>query len=157
MGKALVVFDPSHRETRRVAEEIAVGLSRAGRVVTVVTSWSELSAKKVETSGIVVLGSPASAREASREAHDLAALLVAGGLDRKTVSVFDAGPNARHGVGAKALRQSLQETDPALRFASPGISVVVRGARHELPEEEVVRCRQFGEHLAGIALAAGSA
>ena len=37
MGKALVVFDPAHGETRRVAEEIAVGLSRAGRVVTLVT------------------------------------------------------------------------------------------------------------------------
>ncbi len=156
MARALVVFDPSHRETRRVAEEIAVGISRAGRVVTMVTRWDELSPEKVEASGIVVVGSAASAREAAKEAHDLAPLLIAGGIDRKTVSVFDAGPNSRHGIGVRALRESLQQTDPALHFAAPGISVVVRGTGRELPEAEVARCRLFGEHLAGIALAAGS-
>lgn len=156
MGKALVVFDPSHRETRLAAEEIAVGISRTAGLVTVVSSWEELSVEKVETSGIVVLGSPASARDAAREVQELAPVLVAGGIEHKTVSVFDAGPSARHGVGVRTLRESLRSTDPALRLASPGISVVLRGSRHELPEEEVVRCRQFGEHLAGIAVAAGS-
>jgi len=157
MARALGVFNASHRETRLAAEEIALGISRAGRVSTVVSSLEELSADKLQASGIVVLGSPASAREAAREVHELAALLGTGLLDRKTVSVFDAGPTARHGAGARKLRESLQDADPALHLASPGISVIVNGASGELPEEEVARCRQFGEHLAGIAVSLGSA
>lgn len=156
MGRALVVFDASHRETRLAAEEIAFGISHAAGLVTVISSWKALSVEKVEASRIVVLGSPASARDAAREVQELAPVLVAGGIERKTVSVFDAGPSARHGVGARTLRQSLRTTDPGLRLASPGISVVLRGSRRELPEEEALRCRQFGEHLAGIAVAAGS-
>lgn len=157
MSRALVVFDVSHRETRLAAEEIALGISRAGHVVTVVSSWEELSPEKIEASGIVVLGSPASARQAAHEIHELTTVLAAGALDRKTVSVFDAGPTARHGAGARQLRQSLQNADPALHLAAPGISVVIDRSARELPEEEVARCRQFGEHLAGLAIAIGSA
>jgi flavorubredoxin len=157
MARALVVFNSSHRETRLAAEEIALGISRGARVVTMVSSLEELSPEKVEASGIVVLGSPASAREAAREVHELAAVLAAGALDRKTVSVFDAGTTSRHGAGARKLRESLQDADPALHLASPGISVVVNRTNGELPESEVARCRQFGEHLAGIAFAVGSA
>jgi len=152
-----VVFNSSHRETRLAAEEIALGISRAAHVVTVVTSLEDVSTAKVEASGIVVLGSPASAREAAREVHELASVLAAGALDRKTVSVFDAGTTARHGAGARKLRESLQDADPALHLASPGISVVINRSSGELPESEVARCRQFGEHLAGIAMAVGSA
>ena len=155
MAQALVVFDSSHHETRLAAEEIAVGISRTARVVAVVSSWKDLSAEKVEASGIVVLGSPASAREAAREVHELAAVLIAGALDRKTVSVFDAGTTSRYGAGARKLRESLQDADPALHLASPGISVVVNRSSGELPDSEVARCRQFGEHLAGIAAATG--
>ena len=152
-----MVFNSSHRETRLAAEEIALGISRGARVVTVVSSLEELSAEKVEACGIVVLGSPASAREAAREVHELVAVLAAGALDRKTVSVFDAGTTSHHGAGARQLRESLQDADPALHLASPGISVVVNRSSGELPESEVARCRQFGEHLAGIAFAVGSA
>jgi len=157
MARALVVFNSSHRETRLAAEEIAQGISRTARVVTMVSSLEDLSLEKLEGAGIVVLGSPASAREAAREVHELAGVIAAGALDRKTVSVFDAGRMAAHGAGAKKLRESLQDADPALHLASPGISVVVPRPSGELPESEVTRCRQFGEHLADVAAAVGSA
>jgi len=157
MSKALIVFNASHRGTRLAAEEIARGISREGRVATIVSSVEEVSAEKLEASGIVVLGSPASLRDATREVHELTSILPAGALDRKTVSVFDAGPGFRHGAGAQKLRDSLREVDPNLHLASPGISVVFDRHHGGLPEEEVSRCRQFGEHLAGLAFARGSA
>jgi flavorubredoxin len=157
MPRALVVFHAGHHETRLAAEEIALGISRAGRMVTVVSSFEELSTETVRASGLVVLGSPASAREAVREAHELAPMLASGALDRKTVSVFDAGLPALHGAGARKLRESLRESDPSLHLASPGISVVIDRSSGELPDEEVTRCRQFGEHLAGLAFAVGLA
>jgi flavorubredoxin len=157
MARALVVFNAAHRETRLAAEEIALGISRAARVVTMVSSLEDLSLEKLDAAGIVVLGSPASAREAAREVEGLSAAIAHGALDRKTVSVFDAGTTASHGAGARKLRESLLDADPALHLASPGISVVVRPSSDELPEAEVARCRQFGEHLAGIAVAVGSA
>lgn len=157
MAKALIVFNSAHRETRLAAEEIARGISREGVVATIVSSVEELSTAKLESSGIVVLGSPASVREATREAHDLTALLACGLLDRKTVSVFDAGPGDRHGAGAQKLRDSLLAVDPSLHLAAPGISVVTDRHTGGLPEREVSRCRQFGEHLAGLAVARGLA
>lgn len=156
MAKALVVFNSQHHETRVVAEEIARGMSGAGPVVAVVSSVEELSAGKVKEFGIVVLGSPASAREASREARELTAAIPVGALDRKTVSVFDVGPAALHGGGARKLREAFQTVDPGLHLASPGISVIVDRTSGELPDEEVARCRQFGERLTGIAVATGS-
>ncbi len=155
MTRALVVFDPAHRETRRAAEAIAEGIARGGRIVPVLSSRAELSAEKLLGSGVVVLGSPASTREAVRELRGLAGLLRQGVLDRKVVSVFDAGPSRCHGGGVRALVDSLHRVDPALRLAAPGISVGVRGTTHELPEGEVVRCRRFGERLAELARAAG--
>jgi flavodoxin len=157
MSRALVVFNASHRETRRAAEEIAAGISRAGRVTPMLSSLEELSDEKVAASGIVVLGSPSSAREAAQEVHDLAHLLASGALARKTFSIFDAGPTARHGAGARKLRASLRETSPSLRLASPGISVVVNGASGEMAEPEATRCRQFGEHLVDLAESFGLA
>lgn len=156
MTKALIVFNAHHAETRLAAEEIARGLAEAGPVVAVVSSVQELSAVKVRPFGIVVLGSPASAREATREARDLTTLLPAGALDRKTVSLFDVGPAARHGEGVRRLKEAFQAVDPSLHLASPGISVVLDRSSGELPDEEVARCRQFGEHLTGMAVASGS-
>jgi len=157
MTKALILYNRHHQETRLAAEEIARGLSGAGPVLAVVSSVEELSFRKVQGFGIVVLGSPASPREASREARELTAALPAGALDRKTVSVFDVGPAASHGEGAEKLREALRQSDPGFHFAAPGISVVLETRAHELSEEEVARCRQFGERLNGLATAAGAA
>ncbi|HYA10344.1 MAG TPA: hypothetical protein VEH10_01545 [Thermoplasmata archaeon] len=157
MAKALVVFNADHLETRVVAEEIARGMSGAGPVVATVASVHEVSAGKIKPFGIVVLGSPASSREANREARELTSVLPVGALDRKTVSVFDVGPAAHHGVGARVLREAFQTVDPGLHLASPGISVVLNDPRRELADEEVARCRQFGVHLTGMAVAAGRA
>jgi len=156
MAKALVVFNAHHHETRLAAEEIARGMAGAGPVVAVVSSVEELSPRKLEGFGIVVLGSPASVREAAREAYELTTVLPVGALDRKTVSVFDVGSLSRHGDGARKLREAFQAIDPGLHLASPGISVVVDRASGELPDAEAARCRQFGERLAGLAVAAGS-
>jgi flavorubredoxin len=156
LTRALVVCDPGHWASRQAAEEIAQGISRNGRIAPVVASGSEVSEEKLRASAIVVLGSAASAREAAREVRGLTTLLRTGRLDRKVVSVFDAGPARLHGAGVRALVRTLQATDPALHLSAPGISVGTRGERHELPEEEVVRCRQFGEHLAELAGAVGT-
>jgi flavorubredoxin len=153
--RALVVFDPAHWETRQAAEEIAQGISQAGRIAPVVAGGAEVSVEKILASAIVVVGSPSSARETARELRGLAALGRIGLLDRKVVSLFEAGPTHPHGAGVRAMLRSLRVTNPALHLASPGISVGIRGKGHELPEEEVVRCRQFGEHLAELAGAAG--
>jgi len=156
MAKALVVYSSEDVATRWAAEEIASGIARAGRVVTTVVGVEELMAERVQASDIVVLGTPASARAALREMRHLEEILPPGILDRKMVSVFDAGPVGRHGAGARTLRETLARDDPGLHLAAPGISVAVDNARHELPEPELARCRQFGEHLAGIAAAHGS-
>ena len=151
-----MVFNSHYRETRLAAEEIARGMSGAGPVVAVVASVEELTAGKVKPFGIVVLGSPASVREASREARDLTTAIPVGALDRKTVSLFDVGPPSHRGGGVRKLKEAFQAVDPSLHLASPGISVVVDGASGELPDEEVARCRQFGERLTGMAVAAGA-
>lgn len=156
MVKALVVFNAHHLETRLAAEEIARGIADAGPVVPVVASVRDVSAGKVKGFGIVVLGSPTSPRDASREARELTTILPVGTFDRKTVSVFDVGPPAHHGEGVRKLREAFLAVDPSLHLASPGISLVVDGDSGELPEEEVARCRQFGERLTGIAAATGS-
>jgi flavorubredoxin len=155
--QALVVFNAADPVTRLAAEEIALGIARAGRITTFVSSLGRLSSERVAHSGIVVLGAPASAREAAREVHELEGLLAAGTLEHRTVSVFDVGPHSRHGAGVRRLRTSLQEADPGLHLAAPGISVLTDRVGETLPEPEAARCRQFGEHLAGLAVAEGTA
>ncbi len=157
MVRAMVVFNAGDRATRLAAEEIALGIARAGRITTVVSSLGHLSPERVAACGIVVLGAPASAREADREVHALQSVLAAGALERRTVSVFDVGPSSRRGAGVRRLRASLQDADPSLHLSAPGISVLVGRVGRELPEPEVTRCRQFGEHLAGLAVAEGTA
>jgi hypothetical protein len=122
----------------------------------VISRVDELSPEKVRASGIVVLGCSGSAREAAREVEQRTARFPPTTLVRKSVSVFDAGAAGQHGPGARQMRESLLEVAPGLRFASPGISVAVPTHRADLPEEEVVRYRQFGEHPAEVARAAGS-
>jgi flavorubredoxin len=156
MANALVVFTSAHGETRRAAEAIASGLARTGRVRPILASAEDVLPETVRGSDVVVLGAWSSGREAAREARHLVGLLPAGMLDRKIVSVFDAGPGARHGAGARTLRQTLLEVDPGLHLAAPGISVPVGRAHGELPDPAIALCRQFGEHLAGIAAASGA-
>jgi flavorubredoxin len=155
MARALVVYSGADGATRHAAEEIASGMSRAGGVTTLIASVEEVRAERIAASDIVVLGSPASAREAVRELRHLTEILPAGTLERKTVSIFDAGTTGHRGAGARKLREVLREVDPGLQLATPGISLVVDRARRELSEPELARCRQFGEHLAGVAAAAG--
>lgn len=157
MPRALVVYTASDGSTKTAAVAIADGISRAGRVSTTVTSVEALLPGRVDGADIVVLGSAASGRAAVQELRRLAELVPAFALERKMVSVFDAGPQGRHGSGARRLRKGLLEADPALHLAAPGISLAVDPRSHELPEPELERCRQFGEHLADIAAAAGSA
>lgn len=156
MPRALVVFDAHHRATRLAAEEIARGITEAAPLTATISCVEELSAEKVAACRIVVLGCSGSAREAARELEQLSARVSPVALVRKTVSVFDAGVAGQHGPGARQLRASLLEAAPALHLAAPGISVAVVRRQSGLAEEEAVRCRQFGEHLAEIALAAGS-
>ena len=157
MPRALVVFNAHHLGTRWAAEEIARGITDAAPLLTVISSVEELSEEKVAASGIVVLGSSGSARDAAREVEQLSARCPPGSLLRKTVSVFDAAGPGQHGEGARQLRESLREVVPALHLAAPGISVDVGRRRRGLSEPEAARCRQFGEHLAEVARAAGSA
>ena len=156
VSRALVVYSTGAACTRVAAEAIADGITRAGRVSTVVASVHALQASRLDRSDIVVLGSEASDRAALAELRLLSALLPATALEAKMVSVFDAGPRGRCGHGARRLREGLRAADPALHLAAPGISLEVDPRSHELPEPELLRCRQFGEHLAGIAAAAGT-
>jgi len=155
MERALVVFHAGYAETRRAADEIAQGLAEADRCRVVVTSPGELSAAKLAAAGIVVLGVPGSARAAQEEFEALAGEMQGGVLERKTVSLFDVGPAGHHGAGARRLRAILQDRDPSLHLAAPGISVSSVRGRAELPEPEANRCRRFGEHLVELALARG--
>jgi flavorubredoxin len=156
MAKALVVYSTDERATRRAAEEIARGIAGAGRVIPTVVGVEELLAERVQASDMIILGASASAKAAVREMRHLEEILPPGILDRKMVSVFDAGPADLHGAGARTLRRTLARDDPALHLVAPGISVTVDAARRELPEPELSRCRQFGEHLAGLVAARGS-
>ncbi len=155
MGHAVVVFHAGDLGTRQAAEEIARGLAGAGRNDVVVTRPRGLSAARLAEAGIVVLGVPGSARAAQEEFDELAVAVRSGGLQRKTVSIFEVGTAGHCGPGARRLKASLEADDPGLRLAAPGTAVSSFGGRSELPEPEAARCRRFGEHLAGLALAEG--
>jgi flavorubredoxin len=156
MSNALVVYAAESAATRWAAEEIARGLAGAGRVVPTLVGAAALGAERVERSDLIVLGVPASARAARREVREMEGRLPRGLLDRKLVSLFDAGPPGQHGAGARTVRELLAEDDPALHLAAPGISVGVDGGLRGLPEAEQARCRQFGAYLAGIVAASGT-
>lgn len=153
MANALIVFDSWYRNTRLVAEEIARGMSSTGRVTTTVTSVQELSPPRLRDYDIIVIGSPSHQGAATRPVKELLHQLALDRLDTKTVSFFDTHLPRQTGGATLRMKQTLNREDPSLHLASPGISVYVDAVGGPLHEGEESKCREFGERLAGIALA----
>jgi len=153
MANALIVFDSWYGNTRLVAEEIARGISSTGRVTTTVTSVQELSPPRLRQYDIIVIGSPNHLGTATRSVKRLLHRMAQERLDTKTVSLFDTCFRRQTASVTLQMKQALNREDPNLHLASPGISVVVDGMKGQIHEGEVSKCREFGERLAGMALA----
>jgi flavorubredoxin len=153
MTNAVIVFDAWSGSTRLVAEEIARGISSTGRVTTTVASVQEFSPPRLHDYDIIVIGSPNHLGTATRPVKRLLHILAEERLDTKTVSLFDTCVSRQTGAASLRMKETLNREDPSLHLASPGISVVVDGARGPIHEGELTKCREFGARLAGIALA----
>ena len=153
MANALIVFDPGQGSTRRVAEEIARGISSSGRVTTTVTSVQELDPPRLRDYDIIVIGSSSHLGAATLPVRQLLRRIAKDRLDDKTVSLFDTCVAHHRGGATLRMKEALYREDPSLHLASPGISVIVDSTNGPIHEGEVAKCHEFGRRLAGVALA----
>jgi flavodoxin len=137
--RSLVIYDPRHGDTERLAHAIAEGLNERGEVR--VVEVGHLVAGELEAAQLVVLGAPARIRglpRSMRRADWFA----------RAVAIFDAQAHGRpKGTGSAAAKLEALLRDAGAMIVVPTESFFVAGANGSLAEGEVARARVWGRHL----------
>ena len=147
MNKALVVYDTTFGNTKKLAEEIAVGIQETGGITCSVISHKDMKSEDVIDSDAVLFGSPIHAGMATRGIKGAIKKAAKIGLTSKIVTTFDTYASLTKSRGVKNMEKLLSKVVPDIKLITPGLSALVRGFRGPLDEAEIPKAHEFGRKI----------
>ncbi len=147
--KAIIVYESKFGNSKRVATDIAAGMTEAGAEAFAVYV-KEIDASKVAPYDLVVVGSPERAGRPMKAARKFLESLAGVSMEGKTVAFFETygfAP-APGGKAIERLVEMARKYVPQARLLTSGLSIRVRGTKGPILEDEVPRAREFGNKLA---------
>ncbi len=147
--KAIIVYESKFGNSKKVAQDIAAGMTEAGAEAFAV-HVSETSADKVAPYDLIVVGSPERAGRPMKSARKFLKALGEVPLEGKTVTFFETYGFAPE-PGGKAIAKFMdlaRKYLPQGKLLSTGLSVRVRGTKGPILDNELARAKEFGNKLA---------
>ncbi len=148
--RTLLLYDSWFGNTQQVAKTVDEGL-REG-------DGEEVSSRRVNTVlndeiveyDVILIGSPNHIGEPSKAVKRQIQRLNDLNLRGKRVGVFDSCFRSQIGLATGKMENLVRKVAPSAEIISPRLSVVVKSWTGPLEEGELIRCREYGERIAGV-------
>lgn len=148
MAKVAVIYHSKYGNTRRVAEEIASGIEEVSGVETIVVDVKEVDLNRISDSDAILIGSPNHMGKQTRRIRKFIDGLGEANLKGKSVAVFDTYIGKDFEKTVKRMEKQINEEVSDLELISPGLSIKVGGMKGPIVEEDLPKCREFGNKVA---------
>jgi len=148
LAKVIVAYESKYGNTKLVAETIIEGIKEVGKIETVLSEIKEVDLNKVTDYDAILTGSPNHWGGPTRGVRKFIDKLSELNLERKLFAVFDTCLGTDFEKAVKKMEKRINEKVPGLKQIAPGLSIKVGGMKGPLVEDELSKCREFGNRIA---------
>jgi flavodoxin len=143
-----VIFDTTHGNTKRIAEEIGIGIREAGDIDCTVANFKDSEPTSLASYDGILFGCPVHVFSATRGMKGYIKKAAKSGLDGKTATTFETYLNPNHlGKATRKLESIISDKAPGLILITPGFSALVKGMEGPLEESEIPKAQEFGKEF----------
>ena len=146
--KILIVYETKYGNTKIAAETIIEGVKDVPGTEAELYELGEIEINKIPEYDTILIGSPNHMGGPTRGVKKFIDALEKLNLETKKVAVFDTYMGKDFEKAVKKMEKKLSEKAPALKQIAPGLSILVKGMKGPIPEEELPKCREFGKTIA---------
>ncbi|MBA7502555.1 NAD(P)H dehydrogenase (quinone) [subsurface metagenome] len=148
MAKVIVVYESKYGNTKLVAETIIEGLKKVKGIETVLSELKKVDLNEIPDYDAILVGSPNHLDGPTRGVKKFIDKLGKLNLKGKSAAVFDTYMGGNFEKAAKKMEKKINEKVPGLKLVAPGLSIKVQGMKGPILEEELPKCKEFGNKIA---------
>jgi len=146
--KAIVVYESKYGNTKLVAENIIEGMRQIKGIEPVLSELEEVDFNDIINYNVILIGSPNHFGGPTRSIRKFIDKLGKLNLQGKLVAVFDTYIKGDFEKAVKKMEKRINEKVPGLKIVAPGLSIKVQGMKGPILEEELLKCKDFGNKIA---------
>jgi flavorubredoxin len=144
----MVAYESKYGNTRLVAEAIIEGMKEVEEIETVLSEIKEVDPNKVPDYDAILIGSPNHWGGPTRGVRKFIDKLSKLNLDGKLFAVFDTYLGRDFEKAVKKMEKRINEKVPGMKKIASGLSIRVQGMKGPILEEELSKCKEFGNKIA---------
>jgi len=146
--KVLVVYESKYGNTKLVAEKIIEGMKQVQGIETVLSEVKEVDLNQISSYDAILIGSPNHIGGPTWGIKSFIDKLGKFPLKGKLFAVFDTYLGNDFEKAVKKMEKKINEKVPRLKIIAPGLSIRVQGMKGPIVEEELTKCKEFGNKIA---------
>ena len=148
MAKVIVTYESKYGNTKLVSETIIEGMKKVKGIETVLRELKEVDLNKITDYDAILVGSPNHFGGPTRGVKKFIDKLGKLNLEGKQVAVFDTYIRGDFEKAVKKMEKRINEKVPGLKLVAHGLSIKVQGMKGPILEEELPKCKEFGNKIA---------
>ena len=149
-AKVIIVYESKYGNAKRVAETIAEGIRQIeGIEEAVVSGVKEVDLSKIPDYDAILVGSPTHIGQPTWGIKKFIGKLGKLPLEGKFFAAFGTYMQDKSFEEAtKKLEKRIRDKVPGAKLAAPGLSIKVSGMKGPISENELPKCKEFGNKIA---------
>jgi flavorubredoxin len=148
LTKVLIVYESKYGNTKRAAEAIIEGMKQVKEMEITLASVKEVNLNKIADYHVILIGSPNHIGGPTRGVKGFIDKLSKLHLEGKMFGVFDTYMGRDFEKAVKKMEEKISKKAPAMKRMVPGLSIKVQGLKGPILEEELQKCKVFGNKIA---------
>jgi len=148
LAKVIVIYESKYGNTKLVAEEIVEGMREVGGIEVALSELKEVDLDKILDYHAILIGSPNHFGGPTRSIKKFIDRLGKLTLKERLFAVFDTYIKRDLEKAVKKMEKRIKEKVPESKLLVPGLSIKVQGMKGPILEEELPRCKEFGNKIA---------
>lgn len=143
--KILIGYESKYGNTKKVAELIAEGIKAVEGHEVSIENVNDVDLSKSDIYDLLLIGSPNHVGGPTKSVKNFLKNLTDAPLKAKSIAVFDTYMKKQIGKVVKKMEQQISKKLPDSKILSPGLSIKVGGMKGPIVEEDLPKCKEFGE------------
>jgi len=131
-----------------VGEMIAEGINTGEGNEVTVENVKDIDLNREDTYDIIIIGAPNHIGRHTKPVKKFINGLPNAALKGNSYAVFDTYMSKDYEKAVKKMEKQISEVIPDLTKASPGLSIKVGGMKGPIVDEDLPKCKEFGQKLA---------
>ena len=147
--EVIIIYDTKYGNTQRVAELIAEGIGEIGEIKPVISNFKNIkNINDLNNYDVILIGAPAHFGAPSKAIMKFIDKLTKINLQGKQFACFDTYLGEDFEKAVKKMEEKIIQKLPDFRQIASGLSIKVQGMKGPIIEEEIPKCKEFGEKIA---------